>query len=549
MKKNNQDEVRRLRDEASAKLSAGRKKDAVALYEQLALLEPSVGDWSRRAAECFAELGRPKDQRKHLLLALRAYAGGGQPLKAIAMGKLAHRIFPNDAEVTRALEMVEEPHKALGTWAPGLSLNPDRTTTTSLAPHGAPPAFQPPPLGAPPVFKSPSPAAPAAGPPPPPQRAAAPQAGSPPADPRPPAPPPPPRRRASVRPEPMLLESIRPDSEPPPRSVLPDAASLGKIAIVVAGAPSDPPGVVSLDGDDILIDDVDLAPSVRSQDRAFGALGGTQLFSDLEVDQRRRLVRSVEVRTLEAGEVLFKQGDPADAMYVVAEGEVIARVTTVAPGGTLDLAVLGAGDFFGEIGLLGDQPRQATIVAKTETTLLAFGREEMTRLVDSDERFRFAILRFLRERMVETLMLTSPIFQPFGSEDRASLKRLFRFVEVAPGTALLQEGKKADGMYVLVAGEAAVRHQGYGEDILLGMLAPGDVFGEMSLLNNSLAVASVVARTRCYALRLPDRYFMEVLMLHPLLLEHVGTLGAVRAEQNATLIGPPSSADAHVTLF
>src|SRR5690606_4761267 len=160
------------------------------------------------------------------------------------------------------------------------------------------------------------------------------------------APPPPPRRRPSVRPAPLQPESLRPDSEPPPRSVLPDAGSLARIAVLAAGAPADPPGVISLDGDDLLLEDVDLAPSSPAQDRALGALAGTLLFSDLELEQRRRLVQSVEVRTLEAGEVLFSQGDPADAMYVVVEGEVVARVKTEAPSGTLDLAVLSGGDFF-----------------------------------------------------------------------------------------------------------------------------------------------------------------------------------------------------------
>lgn len=237
-------------------------------------------------------------------------------------------------------------------------------------------------------------------------------------------------------------------------------------------------------------------------------------------------------------------------MYVVVEGEVLAQVATSAPGGTLELATLGAGEFFGEIGLLGDQPRQASIIAKTEVTLLEFGREAMARLVEGDERFRYAVLRFLRERLVETLMLTSPLFQPFGPDDRATLQRLFRFVEVSEGTTLLEEGRKADGLYVLLAGEVVVRKGGGGEGLLLGSLSPGDVFGEMSLLKQKPAMASVVARTRCYALRLPDRYFMEVLMTHPVLMEHIATLGATRAEQNAALLSPASSLeDAHVTLF
>jgi len=545
--KKQQDEIRRLRDEASALHASGKTKNAAACYEKLTELEASSGDWPRRAADCFGELGRPEDQRKYLLLALRAYGRSGALLKAIAMGKLVQRIFPGDEEATKALELLETP-------AP-----PPRHPFARVVPMARV------------AIEAPAAAAPAAEEP-----AAAPAAEEIEA-------PPPPSRRPSVRPEapppslrPALVSLSLPSILPVPTPQ--GGTSLSPSSILALGAPPDPPGVVSLDADEIAIasldphelvtgapsaaafslDPSDLVsvepspPRARFQDAALGTLAGAQLFSSLSIGQRTRLVETVELVTLAAGEVLFEQGDVAAAMYVVVEGEVTARVTTVAPGGPIDLATLGAGEFFGEIGLLGEQPRQATIVAKTDVHLLAFGREPVTRLVENDETFRQAILRFVRERLVETLMLTSPLFQPFGPEDRANLQRLFRFVEVAPDTALLEEGKKADGLYVLVAGEAVVRRGQGDEDLLLGVLGPGDVFGEMSLLHQKPAMASVLSRTRCYALRLPDRYFMEVLMTHPVLMEHVATLGATRAEQNAALLGASqrdSVEDGHITLF
>jgi len=76
------------------------------------------------------------------------------------------------------------------------------------------------------------------------------------------------------------------------------------------------------------------------------------------------------------------------------------------------------------------------------------------------------------------------------------------------------------------------------------------VFGEMSLLKRQPAVASVVVRERAFVLRLPDRYFMEVLMMHPALMEYVATLGATRAEQNEALLRQGDQVmDDHVALF
>jgi CRP-like cAMP-binding protein len=287
---------------------------------------------------------------------------------------------------------------------------------------------------------------------------------------------------------------------------------------------------------------------IRSRDEALSTLGSAELFGALEEAQRNRLVQSVELVDLAAGENLFQQGDLADSMYVVAIGEVIAVATEAEANERVELARLKSGQFFGEIGLLSNQPRQAGIVAAEETSLLKFPRDAIMALVEEDPRFLRSLMRFLRMRLVETLMLTSPLFLPFGPEDRATLQRLFRFLEVDVGTQVVVEGERSDGLYVLVTGEAAAVCGP--DETLLGLLGPGDVFGEMSLLQQKPAVASVVIQDKAFVLRLPDRYFMEVLMMHPALMEYVATLGATRAEQNAVLLKQADRVlDDHVALF
>ncbi len=99
------------------------------------------------------------------------------------------------------------------------------------------------------------------------------------------------------------------------------------------------------------------------------------------VDLGRLLVGRPELagawgqRRLAVGEVLFEEGDPADALYVVAEGalDVIKRET---PGQAMVLERLGPGDCFGEVALLDGSARGAGVVAVEPTRLNMLGRED-----------------------------------------------------------------------------------------------------------------------------------------------------------------------------
>ena len=76
---------------------------------------------------------------------------------------------------------------------------------------------------------------------------------------------------------------------------------------------------------------------------------------------------------MQPGEVIIRQGDPADNFYVIADGRWRSP-RAAAPDGAVDKRVLrqmAAGEFFGEIGLLSRVPRTATVTAVTDGTLIS----------------------------------------------------------------------------------------------------------------------------------------------------------------------------------
>jgi CRP/FNR family cyclic AMP-dependent transcriptional regulator len=87
-----------------------------------------------------------------------------------------------------------------------------------------------------------------------------------------------------------------------------------------------------------------------------------------------------------AGQVIFSQGDLADAIFYIIRGKVKIIVTSER-GKEAMIAMLGEGDFFGDTCLIGQKLRAATAIALTETTLIRFDKAEMLRVLDAESEF------------------------------------------------------------------------------------------------------------------------------------------------------------------
>ncbi len=102
---------------------------------------------------------------------------------------------------------------------------------------------------------------------------------------------------------------------------------------------------------------------------------------------------------LRPGEVVFRQGDPAECVYFIQSGDVEV-VRRHRDGKEERVAQLGAGDFFGEVGLLSDQRRSATVRALAETQLALLGKENFRKMLLSVAPAREHILDTARRRVL-----------------------------------------------------------------------------------------------------------------------------------------------------
>lgn len=128
-------------------------------------------------------------------------------------------------------------------------------------------------------------------------------------------------------------------------------------------------------------------------------------FANLAPRDLKEVAAIVHKREYRAGEPVFYQGDPGLGMYIVQDGEVSIAILGK-DGNEQELAVLGDGDFFGELALLDESPRSANAICKTDCTLIGFFRPDLFELIEKKNTLGIKIVLKLSEIVAQRLRQT-----------------------------------------------------------------------------------------------------------------------------------------------
>jgi CRP-like cAMP-binding protein len=266
------------------------------------------------------------------------------------------------------------------------------------------------------------------------------------------------------------------------------------------------------------------------------------LFSDLPKEAFIALTERMELRVAGIDDVLVQEGERGTSMFVIIQGRVVVKRSESV--GDLVLAELTDGAFFGEMALLSDAPRMASVVCADDTMLFEISRELLADITREYPSVGEVMKKFHKNRLITNLLKTSPIFQPFSTKDKKDLIEKFKSRTVDEGTYLITRERPGEGLYVVLSGRCEVFDTNTeGKELLLAELKEGDVFGEMSMLWHKKTCASVKATTPCVVLRLPRESFNEVIMTHPQILETLTALSERRQQQNQELTAPDVVSD------
>ncbi|KAI0433567.1 camp-dependent protein kinase regulatory subunit [Xylaria sp. FL1042] len=239
------------------------------------------------------------------------------------------------------------------------------------------------------------------------------------------------------------------------------------------------------------------------------AIEGNFLFSHLDDEQTAQILGALQEKLIPAKDIkVVTQGDAGDYFYVVEKGSFDIWVNdsgALQPG--LDglgrkVASVQAGGSFGELALMYNAPRAATVIsAEPSCTLWALDRVTFRRILMEST--------FARRRLYEKFLEEVPLLATLTPYERSKIADALETQKYPAGTVIIKQGDIGQSFYLVESGEADAFIDNQSESVK--HYQKGDFFGELALLNDAPRAASVVSSTEIKVATLGKSAFARLL--------------------------------------
>lgn len=282
--------------------------------------------------------------------------------------------------------------------------------------------------------------------------------------------------------EPMHTESEDEDFEPPPTT----SARNRRKSVSAEGY--DP----EADADDDAYESKVVYPKSDNQRQRLGeAVKNILLFRSLDAELMQEVLDAMFERKVEPGEHVIDQGDDGDNFYVIDAGTYDIFVDI--EGKPKLVGNYENKGFFGELALMYNMPRAATIVATSDGVLWALDRNTFRRIVLKTA--------FLKRKAYESLLESVPMLKTLDAYERMNVADALFPKQYEDGAQIIKQGDPADCMYFVEDGEVLIamidkNDPISGKEVEVNIVKKGGYFGELALVTNKPRAASAYARGR-----------------------------------------------------
>jgi NTE family protein len=292
---------------------------------------------------------------------------------------------------------------------------------------------------------------------------------------------------------------------------------------------------------------MEIQPTGHSPDELIRLIAESSLFHQVNPVHLQELENQLEWVSLNSGDVLFREGEDVDALYVVAEGqlEVTKQQQNLDGDPTNDRLVLTQivpPATIGEMAILTGGTRSATVTATKPSGLVRFPKLAFDKLLTRNQQIvqelsKTIMPRLFRDQLVEVLP------KLFGELDESMLRDLeskLTWMHLPRGHILCYQGEPSDSFYILISGRLQVLIRGVTTDSRqIGEVSQGESIGEMGVFTGAPRSATIIASRDSELVRFSRAEFNEFTVRYPQLLRHVTLLliNRLQRENRATSSG------------
>jgi putative YpdA family bacillithiol system oxidoreductase len=233
------------------------------------------------------------------------------------------------------------------------------------------------------------------------------------------------------------------------------------------------------------------------------------IISEASEEQIRELLLSSQFHRPRAGDVIFRQYDYSESLYLILNGSVKVRVQSD-DGSERQVAVKHSGECFGEMSMISGQRRSAAAEASTEALLWEIGRKAILKFFHMKPAAKHKI-----DRAFLIHAFQSYLFPGLSHSVLSPLADLSKVQGFEKGATIIKEGDTGDAFYFLRSGRVKISKIREGREVVLAYLAAGQYFGEMALLSGEPRMASVTAIDSVEVIQLRKEDFVDFLYEHP----------------------------------
>jgi cGMP-dependent protein kinase 1 len=229
---------------------------------------------------------------------------------------------------------------------------------------------------------------------------------------------------------------------------------------------------------------VDRVKTSRDVDIISNALNKHFIFTSLSAENRVMVISNMKLYSMVPKETVFEQGAPGSTFFVVASGKLDVMVNGKR------VNVLGAGDSFGELALLHDSPRSASVYTVEKVTMWGLDRKTFRNAVESVNAQNY--------KENQAFVNSVPLFEVLTHVQKDSLVGSLSTLRFRQGDVIVKEGDPGDLFYMIKEGVVSCTQAGR----VIREMEKGSFFGEQALLYGSVRTATVTALSdvKCVAI-------------------------------------------------